>query len=56
MLGRILVPVDLIKFSDIKREIVLASSVNRIEIWDKQLYEEILNESKHRFLALLQKM
>jgi MraZ protein len=50
--GRILVPKDLVKFSDIKKEIVLASSVNRIEIWNKDLYEEILNDPNIDFSAL----
>ena len=50
--GRILVPKDLVKFSEIKKEIVLASSVNRIEIWDKNLYEEVLNDPNIDFGAL----
>ncbi|MCD6179671.1 MAG: division/cell wall cluster transcriptional repressor MraZ [Bacteroidales bacterium] len=50
--GRILVPKDLVKFSEIKKEIVLASSVNRIEIWDKNLYEEVLNDPSIDFGAL----
>ena len=37
--GRLLIPKDLIEFSNIKREIVLSSSVNIIEIWDKDSYE-----------------
>lgn len=50
--GRILVPKDLVKFGTIKKEIVLASSVNRIEIWNKDLYEEILNDPSIDFGAL----
>ena len=50
--GRILVPKDLVKFSTINKEIVLASSVNRIEIWNKELYEEILNDPDVDFGAL----
>lgn len=50
--GRILVPKDLVKFSDIKREIVLASSVNRIEIWNKDLYEQVLNDPSIDFGSL----
>jgi len=50
--GRILVPKDLVKFSSIKKELVLASSVNRIEIWDKNLYEEVLNDPDIDFGAL----
>jgi len=50
--GRILIPKDLVKFSTIQKEIVLASSVNRIEIWDKTLYEKILNDPDIDFGAL----
>ncbi len=50
--GRILIPKDLVKFSTINKEIVLASSVNRIEIWNKDLYEEILNDPEIDFGAL----
>ncbi|MEE2699865.1 MAG: division/cell wall cluster transcriptional repressor MraZ [Bacteroidota bacterium] len=38
--GRILVPKNLIRFASIEKEIVLTASVNVIEIWDKQQYEE----------------
>ena len=37
--GRILIPKDLINYGGIKKEIVLASVVNKIEIWDKAEYE-----------------
>lgn len=50
--GRILVPKDLVKFSSIKKELVLASSVNRIEIWDKDRYEDVLNDPDIDFGAL----
>ena len=35
--GRLLIPRDLIEFSKINREVTLSSSVNIIEIWDKEL-------------------
>jgi len=38
--GRLLIPKNLINFSEIKKEIVLASVVNKIEIWDKEEYEK----------------
>lgn len=50
--GRILIPKDLVKFSLIQKDIVLASSVNRIEIWDKDLYEKVLNDPSIDFGAL----
>ena len=43
--GRILIPKDLISFAAISKNLVLASSVNMIEIWDKNQYEETVKES-----------
>ena len=37
--GRLLIPSDLQKFAGIKKEVVLSSAVNIIEIWDKEKYE-----------------
>ena len=37
--GRFLIPKDLYLFADLQKEIVLSSSVNMIEIWDKDKYE-----------------
>ena len=39
-LGRLLVPKDLMTFSQISKDIVLSSAVNIVEIWDKELYEK----------------
>ena len=36
---RFLIPKDLFLFANLHREIVLSSSVNMIEIWDKNQYE-----------------
>jgi len=38
--GRFLIPKDLIDFANISKEIVISSSVNIIEIWDKSSYEK----------------
>ena len=38
--GRFLIPKDLYLFADLQKEIVLSSSVNMIEIWDKDKYED----------------
>jgi len=37
--GRFLIPKDLFLFANLHKEIVLSSSVNMIEIWDKDKYE-----------------
>ncbi|MFN2261997.1 MAG: division/cell wall cluster transcriptional repressor MraZ [Psychroflexus sp.] len=42
--GRLLIPKDLVGFADIKKEIVLSSAINIIEIWDKNKYEQAISE------------
>jgi MraZ protein len=42
-LGRLLVPKDLVTFSNISKDIVLSSAVNIVEIWDKELYERSIS-------------
>jgi MraZ protein len=43
--GRMLIPKDLYLFSGISNEIVLSSSVNIIEIWDKEKYEKAIDDA-----------
>ena len=43
--GRFLIPKDLYFFADLQKEIVLSSSVNMIEIWDKDKYEASVAET-----------
>lgn len=42
--GRLLIPKDLVGFADIKKEIVLSSAINIVEIWDKNKYEQAISE------------
>jgi len=37
--GRCLIPKDLYVYAELKKELVLSSAVNMIEIWDKESYE-----------------
>ena len=41
--GRILIPKDLVEFASIKKQVVMSSSVNIIEIWDKVKYEKAID-------------
>lgn len=50
--GRILIPKDLITVSNLKKHVVLSSSINIIEIWDKELYEQNINDPKIDFVKL----
>lgn len=47
--GRVLIPKDLVSFAGLQKEIVLSSSVNMIEIWDKERYESSVAESLKDF-------
>ena len=42
--ARLLIPRELIQFAGIKKEIVLTSNVNMVEIWDKESYENALDQ------------
>ena len=47
--GRILIPKDLCAFAGIKKEVVLSSAVNIVEIWDKENYEKVIEDSAEDF-------
>jgi MraZ protein len=51
-LGRLLVPKDLTNFAQITKEVVLSSTVNIVEIWDKDLYEKAIDDSVGDFADL----
>jgi MraZ protein len=42
--GRILLPKSLSEYADVKSDIKVLGSNNVIEIWDKKLYDEFLNQ------------
>ena len=50
--GRLLIPKDLSKLYFSNNEIVLTSAINIIEIWDKTLYEKIINDPSLDFANL----
>ena len=47
--GRFLIPKDLMLFAKLNKEIVLSSSVNMIEVWDKDNYENSIAETLQNF-------
>jgi MraZ protein len=51
-LGRLLIPKDLMVFSQISKDVVLSSAVNIVEIWDKDLYEKAIDDSVIDFADL----
>ena len=54
--GRFLISKDLIKYASIDKEIVLSSSVNILEIWNKSTYEKVINEAALNFGALAEEV
>ncbi|HEX7412080.1 MAG TPA: division/cell wall cluster transcriptional repressor MraZ [Bacteroidales bacterium] len=54
--GRLLIPKDLVNFGEIKSEVVLSSSLNRIEIWDKDKYEASISASMEDFSTLAEEV
>ena len=54
--GRLLVPKDLIAISKLTKNVVLSSSINIIEIWDKDEYEKSINNPKVDFAKLTEEV
>ncbi len=50
--GRLLIPKDLTLFANISKEIVVASAINIVEIWDKDLYEQAIDDAALDFADL----
>ena len=54
--GRILIPKDLFEFAGIKKQVVMSSSVNIIEIWDKDKYEKAIDDAADDFADLAEEV
>ena len=54
--GRLLIPKDLQVFAGISKEIVISSAINIIEIWDKEKYEQAINDSANDFADLAEEV
>ena len=54
--GRFLISKDLIKYASIDKEIVVSSSVNILEIWNKSTYEKVINEATLDFGVLAEEV
>jgi len=50
--GRLQVPKDLVSLAGLKKEIVIASSINILQIWDKDTYEDFLKANVDGFSEL----
>ncbi|MFK5972964.1 MAG: division/cell wall cluster transcriptional repressor MraZ [Flavobacteriaceae bacterium] len=54
--GRLLIPKNLIAVAGISKEVVLSSAINIIEIWDKDSYEQVLEETAVDFAAMAEEV
>ena len=54
--GRLLIPKDLCHFAGIKKQIVLSSAINIIEIWDKDSYEKSIDDTVMDFASLTEEV
>jgi len=54
--GRLLIPKDLIAFSGISKDAVVSSAINIIEIWDKDKYEQAIDDATIDFSDLAEEV
>lgn len=54
--GRILIPKDLCDFAGIQKQVVMSSSINIIEIWDKEKYEKAIYAAAEDFADLAEEV
>jgi MraZ protein len=54
--GRLLIPKDLMGFSEIRKDIVLSSAGTYVEIWDKASYEEKLSNPETDIATLAEEV
>ena len=54
--GRLLIPKDLVVFAQINKEIVLNSAINIVEIWDKDKYENAIENAVGDFADLAEEV
>ena len=54
--GRLLIPKNLVSIAGISKEVVLSSAINIIEIWDKNSYEKVIDETAENFAELAEEV
>lgn len=50
--GRLLIPKDLMQFAGLSKELVIASAITIVEIWDKAKYESAIADAANDFAEL----
>lgn len=54
--GRLLVPKDLTVFANITKNVVVSSAINIVEIWDKEKYEQAIDDAAMDFADLAEEV
>ena len=54
--GRIQIPKDLCDFAGIQKQVVMSSSGNIVEIWDKDKYEKAIDDAADDFADLAEEV
>ncbi len=54
--GRLLIPKNLVDIAGITKDVVLSSAINIIEVWDKESYEKVLEETAGDFASLAEQV
>ena len=54
--GRLLVPKDLTVFANIAKNVVVSSAINIVEIWDKEKYEQAIDDAAMDFADLAEEV
>ena len=54
--GRLLIPKDLVVFANISKDIVVSSAINIVEIWDKEKYEQAIDDATVDFADLAEEV
>ena len=54
--GMLLIPKNLINYVNIKKEVVISSTVNILEIWDRNNYEKAIDEATIDFGSLAEEV
>ena len=54
--GRLLIPKDLIVFANISKNVVVSSAINIVEIWDKEKYEQAIDDATVDFADLAEEV
>ncbi len=54
--GRLNIPRDLMSFAGIGKELVVSSAINIVEIWDKQKYEQAIDDAANDFADLAEEV